>query len=382
MREAIPVAKCAVLRSRETTTSWPSREPSFRVATFMPRLSVLFASRARRRGVLHWVALTTFGPQWFDPEGPPGPPQAMRVRSVALNLPAPPRGPAALPSDAKPPVAGNARAVARPAPRQAPASEPVTPMPLPAATVVLSPSSEPASASSGASATSRPTPEPPDASESAAAMVDVPVYLTRVAPAGQWRYRLQRGAAVGEAELSWQPQAAGAYEMRLQGRIAGVSVLDWVSRGAIDGAGIAPERYVIRRRGRDNQAANFQRDANKITFSGPTHELPLLPGVQDRLTWMLQLPAIVEAAPERFGAGARIVLMVVGARGGSDVWTFTVAGADRVGDTPALKLVREARRLRDVQVEVWLDPARGHLPLRAVPAQADGGAPLELRLDP
>jgi len=359
----------------------------------MRGLSVLFASRAGRRSalfaaatagvaVLHWAVLTTLGPQWFDPEGPPGPPQPMRVRSVALESPAPPRAPVVLPSETKPPVAGAARAAAKPPPRQPSASEPETPAPTPAAAVALLPPSEPASAPPGASATAQPASDASDASESVAAMVDVPVYRTRIAPAGHWRYRLQRGPAVGEAELSWQPQAAGAYEMRLQGRIAGVSVLDWASRGAIDGAGIAPERYVIRRRGRDSQAANFQRDADKITFSGPTHELPLLPGVQDRLTWMLQLPAIVEAAPERFGAGTRIVLMVVGARGGSDVWTFAVVGADRVGDTPALKLVREARRLRDVQVEIWLDPARGHLPLRAVLAQADGGAPLELRLDP
>jgi hypothetical protein len=160
-----------------------------------------------------------------------------------------------------------------------------------------------------------------------------------------------------------------------------VTVLDWSSQGALDGAGIAPERFAVRRRGRDSQAANFQRDAGKVTFSGPTHELPLLPGVQDRLSWLLQLPAVIDAAPERFGPGARVTLMVVGARGGADVWTFGVAGADRVGDTPALKLLREARRPRETQVEIWLDPARGHLPLRAVLSQPEGGAALELQFD-
>jgi hypothetical protein len=72
---------------------------------------------------------------------------------------------------------------------------------------------------------------------------------------------------------------------------------------------------------------------------------------------------------------------VVGARGGAEVWTFVVAGADRVGDTPALKLLREARRPRDTQVEIWLDPARAHLPLRALLSQPEGGAPFELRLE-
>ena len=41
----------------------------------------------------------------------------------------------------------------------------------------------------------------------------------------------------------------------------------------------------------------------------------------------------------------------------------------------------EARRPRDTQVEVWLDPTRGHLPLRARLSQPEGGAPLELQLD-
>jgi Protein of unknown function (DUF3108) len=206
------------------------------------------------------------------------------------------------------------------------------------------------------------------------------VYATRLPPPGTWRYQLTRGIASGDAQLSWQPNEEQRYEMKLEGFVAGINVLDWVSTGSIDNAGIAPDRFVIRRRGKDNQAANFQRDAGKITFSGPTHELPLIAGVQDRLTWMLQLPAVIEAAPQRFGAGSTVVLMVVGARGGGDVWTFKVIGPDRIGDTAALKLMREAKKPHDLQVDIWLDPARGHIPLRAVLAQPEGGSPLELNL--
>jgi hypothetical protein len=166
--------------------------------------------------------------------------------------------------------------------------------------------------------------------------------------------------------------------LQLEGRIAGVTVLDWASRGAVDGAGLAPERFVIRRRGRDSQAANFQRDAAKITFSGPTHELPLLPGVQDRLSWMVQMAAIVQAAPERFGAGSTLTLMVVGARGGADVWRFEVLGTEG----SALKLLRQARRPRDTRVEIWLDAAAAYLPLRASLTQPEGGAPFELKRVP
>jgi hypothetical protein len=159
-------------------------------------------------------------------------------------------------------------------------------------------------------------------------------------------------------------------------------MLDWASRGAIDAAGIAPERFALRRRGRDQQAANFQREAGKVTFSGPTHELPLLPGVQDRLSWMFQLPAIVAADPARQASAASITLMVVGARGGAGLWTFTVAGSETVGERPALKLVRDTERRHDTRAEIWLDPARGYLPVRAVLAQVEGGPALVLDFEP
>jgi len=219
----------------------------------------------------------------------------------------------------------------------------------------------------------------PAASEAVPA-IEVPVYETRLSAAGSWSYLLQRGVASGEARLSWEPDAQQRYSMRLEGWIAGVSVLDWKSTGALDHAGIAPERFAIRRRGKDSQAANFQRDAGKITFSGPTHELALLPGVQDRLSWMLQLPAVIEAAPQRFGPGSNVVLMVIGARGGADVWTFAVVATEPLDGLATLKLVREALKPHDVRVEVWLDPARAHLPVRALLSQATGGAPLQLTL--
>ena len=232
-------------------------------------------------------------------------------------------------------------------------------------------------------AASVPGPPPQQSAELTAAdattLIEVPVYATRLPPAGRWTYRMQRGLAVGQAELDWAPEAEARYTLRLQGRIAGVTLLDWASQGALDTAGVAPERFALRRRGRDTQAANFQREAGKITFSGPTHEVPLLPGAQDRLSWMVQLPAVVAAAPERHAAGALVRLFVAGARGDADVWTFVVQGIDLLGDTPTLKLVREPRKLYDTRTEVWLDPAEHYLPLRVVQTPSAGGAALELR---
>ena len=154
------------------------------------------------------------------------------------------------------------------------------------------------------------------------------------------------------------------------------------SRGAADGQ-LAPshgrrlERFQAS--GRDREAANLQRDAAKITLSGQGIELPLLPGAQDSLSWMLQLPAIVAASPSQFTQGARVVLFVAGARGAADVWSFVVQGFEDLDGLPALKLLREPRRLYDTRVEVWLDPAAHYLPRRIVQTPSAGGVALELR---
>ena len=103
-----------------------------------------------------------------------------------------------------------------------------------------------------------------------------------------------------QAQLIWRPDAAAAsYTLSL-----GLGAVGSASVGALDLHGIAPERHVETRRGREVRAANFQRQAGaetggagRITFSGPRIEHPLLPGVQDRLSWMLQLAGVLAADP-------------------------------------------------------------------------------------
>lgn len=304
---------------------------------------------------LHAALLLVLGPAWFDLDLTPSrAPPAVQVRSVGLAPPTPSPSPMPQAVMAEAPVLH--QPLARVAPRRAPASAPVERVPE-AAPEPIAPATEPERETT----------------------IDVPVYATRLPPPGLWHYRMQRGPVLGSAALTWAPQTNAGYELRLEGRVAGVTMLEWASRGQIDAAGLAPERFVLRRRGRDRHAANFQREAGKITFSGPTHEQPLLPGAQDRLSWLLQLPAIVAAAPERFGSGTTIVIFVAGARGDADAWTFLVQGLEVLDGQPSLKLLREPRRLYDSRVEVWLDPADQYLPLRAVQTPSGGGAALELQ---
>ena len=86
---------------------------------------------------------------------------------------------------------------------------------------------------------------------------------------------------------------------------------------------------------------------------------------------MLQLPAVMEAEPALREPGSEVLIFVAGTRGDGQVWTFTVQGRQDL-EAPAgpvagaLHLRRAAARPYDTQVDVWLDPARHHLPVRVL----------------
>ena len=211
-----------------------------------------------------------------------------------------------------------------------------------------------------------------------------PVYATRRPPPLTLQFELRRGAATGQAELDWRPDAEH-YRLTLQGRVSGAPPIGWVSLGGFDSAGLAPLRYTESRRGRELRAANFQRDNGRVTFSGPSIEYPLVPGGQDRLSWMVQLAAVMAANPALAETEALVSIWVVGTRGDAEGWTFTVQGRaalelpiGRVDDTVHLK--REPRRPYDTQVQVWLDPARHFLPAQALLRVRATGEGTEFRL--
>lgn len=221
----------------------------------------------------------------------------------------------------------------------------------------------------------------PSAPNSHPSQNDVPVYRTQMPPAITLNYDMSYGRWSGTGEMQWRPTASG-YELRLEGRVAGLKLLSWASQGAIDKAGIAPVRFTDQRARKSAVAANFQREAGKITFSGNPAEYPLLQGSQDRLSWMLQLAAIAQADAKRLAAGQKIALYVVGAKGDADLWTFRVEGREDItaGDTPmpAVKLLREPRKPHDTRVEVWLAPGLHHLPVQA--RLTSEGSTMELRM--
>ena len=228
--------------------------------------------------------------------------------------------------------------------------------------------------------TEPPAPPPPPGPSNASDR-ELPVYRTLIPPPVSVRYLLQRGALRGTGELQWLPQGE-RYEARLEGRLAGIALLTQVSQGGFDDAGVAPLRFTDQRAAGAVRAANFQREAGKISFSGPSVEYPLLMGSQDRLSWMVQLAAVVAAEPQRLQQGGRVVIHVVGARGDSRLWVFRFVGLETIaagaGTVQTARFVRDAAEAYDTRVEVWLDPLRHHLPARAVLRSGPDDEGLEL----
>ncbi len=319
----------------------------------------LLALLALLAALLHAGALSGLDWAWPQRDVPPVPAPLMQVRAMAER-----------------PVAAQAPMVVQVLAEPAP---PVAQRPAAALRQVV-PATAPAKAVTVAVAPTLSAPPEPAAS---AAEDSLPQYRALPPPAVTLRYDMQRGPFRGNGELQWRPGADG-YELRFEGRVAGLAVLTQVSRGGFDEAGLAPLRFTDRRVRRPLAAANFQREAGKITFSGPQTEYPLHAGAQDRLSWMIQLGAIVAAEPGLGAAGAKVVLFVSGAHGDAGVWSFVNLGPEtlesRAGPVAALKFRREPRGPYDTTVEVWLDPQRHHLPVRASLRAGPNDDGLELRL--
>jgi hypothetical protein len=213
-----------------------------------------------------------------------------------------------------------------------------------------------------------------------------PLYATRVPPPVTLHYRLRLNGRDGHAVLTWQHDGT-AYRLTLDAQGAyGRPLLAQASSGGFDGHGLAPERFVDRRAGGRQRAANFQRALGqgngRIGYSGAGHEHPAWPGAQDRLSWLAQLAAILAAAEV---APDALRLFVADASGQAGLWQL-----QRVADggADAVHWRREPPRPEGLRIDLWLPapgtgPAdRAGWPLRLVFTVPRSGHLLELVLQP
>lgn len=182
-------------------------------------------------------------------------------------------------------------------------------------------------------------------------------------------------AQSGNGLLSWSTDG-GSYTLSLEATAFVIFGRTEKSEGAISSQGLAPMRYSSNRTGRSEQATHFLHETAKIKFSNNKPEQILLAGAQDRLSALLQLAGIIGGSPERYKAASRISMQVAGLDS-AEMWEFNVQGFDEIklaaADLQALKLSRTPRNEYDQQLEIWLAPQLGYLPVRI--RQSSASAP-------
>jgi hypothetical protein len=189
-----------------------------------------------------------------------------------------------------------------------------------------------------------------------------------------YRVDVRRGGLSLEAqgELRWRQDGTN-YEAHLEVRAPLLRTRTQHSTGRITAEGLAPLRFSDK--GRSEEAAHFDRDQGKVSFSTNRPDTALLPGAQDRLSVLVQLGAIVAGAPPKFPPGAAIALQTAGTRE-AEPWVFVVEGEEQLelpgGKLRALKLTRSPRKEYDVKVELWLAPGMDYVPVRLRLTQPNG----------
>lgn len=193
-------------------------------------------------------------------------------------------------------------------------------------------------------------PRPATRSRTPSAAPAAPVLA--IAPSLQWHFRLRMKGQDGEACLHWERGGSG-YRLRLDRRLAERTLPGWRSLGRLGASGLAPERYAELRGERDAKATNFRREEGLISFSSSSELMPLAEGVQDRLSWWLQLAALA-------AAGHDVEFPVAGTRGEPQAWRFEWQGVEQ-----GLWHYRRAGQADwDGPLDVWLDPSQHRLPVR------------------
>ncbi|MEX8507033.1 MAG: hypothetical protein AB3X36_07850 [Leptothrix ochracea] len=233
-------------------------------------------------------------------------------------------------------------------------------------TVALAHPSEPVAVSSTAAAPPEPSPS-------------VVIYPTHIPPPQRVRFKWHRGFLSGDAALDWQHDGQH-YEMSIQVDAVLIgSVMVQSSRGRFDSAGLAPERHTDRRRGVSERALSVQRNTTpaQLSFSSKTEVLPFAPGSQDKLSWMVQTAAILEARAAGHGGRSAqsnaVDLVVAGVSGSVESWHIRTEPAEGL-----VRLVRPPSTPFETRTDIWLDPAQHHMPVR-IRLTDPGGDPLELR---
>jgi hypothetical protein len=183
---------------------------------------------------------------------------------------------------------------------------------------------------------------------------------------------VRRQAWSGEGELLWRHDGE-SYEAKLEISAPLLPTRTQHSTGLITAEGLAPLRFSDKVR--SEQAAHFERDKGKVSFSSNAPDAPLSAGAQDRLSVLLQLSAMIAGEPAKFPPATTISIQTASTRD-AEPWLFTVEREEELqlpgGTMSGLKLTRDPRREFDQKIELWLAPGMDYVPVRLRLTQPNG----------
>jgi len=188
--------------------------------------------------------------------------------------------------------------------------------------------------------------------------------------AARWVYRTTNSEirlASGTTYVDWSLGADGRYDLRLSTAALGMTVIELHSQGSLREFGLAPDRYTETRARRGPESANFDWDGRRVTFSARPHERGLAEGMQDRISFQVQLMLVGQARPDLFRKGGLVELSMAG-RDDLAAYRFRSAGpestATGIGAVEAVRLERVTASDAEARIEVWLAPKLNWLPVR------------------
>jgi hypothetical protein len=177
----------------------------------------------------------------------------------------------------------------------------------------------------------------------------------------------------GEADFEWRHDGQ-EYEASLEIATPGLPARSQRSTGRITAQGLAPGYFSDKARG--EQATHFDRDHERVVFSNNRPQAALAAGMQDRLSVIVQLSALLAGAPAKFPPGTQIAIPTASTRE-AQTWTFVVEEEEDLqlpgGEVRALKLQRLLRGAYDQRLELWLSPHMDYAPVRLRLTNPDGG---------
>ena len=184
--------------------------------------------------------------------------------------------------------------------------------------------------------------------------------------------RVSRIGYSANATLDWR-RTGNAYQLDFTARAPLVSRTQ-SSNGTVGANGLRPSRFTDKWRGKTN-SASFQRNGSQgsISYTNGNTAAALLPGAQDQVSVFIQLMALMDANPGKYGTGQIFAFQASDHRR-APVWRFRVQGKETIQAAGQSFDAWRVRRIledgEDKLVEIWLSPWKAadgttyHLPVR------------------